>query len=170
MPSPIGHSLAGFTTACLLGATDPLSLGAAVLAANLADIDYPLRQRHGGPTHSLGAALLCGAGTGLLLLLVGHPLVPGFLLGALSYATHVLLDYLGKTPEDAEGGIPVFWPFTHRRFASRYHIFRTIVARKGAGSILPRLLNRSNAKAVLRELLLIGPVAVAGCVLSMLWR
>ena len=170
MPSPIGHSLAGFTTACLLGATDPLSLGAAVLAANLADIDYPLRQRHGGPTHSLGAAMLCGLGMGLLLLSVNHTLTLGFLLGALSYATHVLLDYLGKTPDDAEGGIPVFWPFTQRRFASKYHVFRTIVARKGGGSILPRLINRSNGKAVLREVMLIGPVAVATCVLGMLWQ
>ena len=167
MPSPVGHSLAGLTVAGALGVTDPLALGAAVLAANLPDIDYLIAGRHGGRSHSLGAAALCGAVTGLALLLFGFSFWAGCALGGLACASHVLLDYLGKTPEDADrGGIPVFWPLSRRPYASPRHFFRTIVARRGSGPMLPRLVNRSNVRALLREVAVLLPVALAAWALG----
>lgn len=161
MPSPVGHSLAGLAVAGALGTTGPAALVAALVAANLPDIDYLIAGRHGGRSHSLGASVLCGAASGLALLPAGWSLGMGFALGAAACASHVLLDYLGKTPEDAErGGIPVFWPVSRQHYASPRHVFRTIVARRGSGSILTRLVNRSNARAIVREGAILGPVVL----------
>lgn len=159
MPSPLGHSLAGFAVARLLGVHDLPNTARAVLAANLPDIDFALGLRHGGPTHSLGAALACGAVSALL---------PGrggagraFRLATVAYASHLLLDWLGKTPEDAQGGIPVAWPLSDRRTASPRHVFPTISTEGSDGPFVAQLVNRHNLRAGLYELAVLGPVALA---------
>ena len=158
MPSPIGHSLAGFAVARLLGVRDLPHTARAVLAANLPDVDFALGLSHGGPTHSLGAALACGAVSALL---------PGrggagraFRLATAAYTSHLLLDWLGKTPEGAGGGIPVIWPLSDWRTASPRHVFPTISTKGGDGPFVAQLINRHNLRAGLYELTLLGPIAL----------
>lgn len=131
MASPIGHAAVGLGAAAVVarvtGTPDSalLWLGTPV-ASLLPDFDLGLRpfglrgpKYHRNHTHSLAfvvVVLLVGwaAHVGL-----GAPLEPGLLLAwGAALATHPLLDVITTGPRVGRlgYGIPLFWPFSRRRF------------------------------------------------------
>ncbi len=166
MPSPLGHTLAGYALARLMAPGSRTGTVQTLTAANLPDLDYLVGfatgeggRAHGGPSHSLGAALLCGAAAGLLT--PGKRFGATFGLVTAAYTSHVLLDYLSKVApdeeDDSDEGVPLLWPLTSRRFAAPRQVFLTIetTGRRALTLRRPltlrRLLNRHNARALLRE-------------------
>ena len=129
MPSPIGHTLAGFAIG-LLARPDPSAspgqlqsspylfptLGA--LVAALPDADLLIPNFHRAATHSLGATalliILTAVVTGQVTGRVRWRLV---LLVAAAQGSHVLMDWLGADPT-SPAGVQAFWPFDSRFYIS----------------------------------------------------
>jgi len=128
MPSPIGHGLIGMSTAWTLiaGAERRLVLACAIVAM-LPDIDV-LFGAHRGATHSLGAVLLVTAGAATFAAQRGLPIARiGIACGA-AYASHLLLDWLGRD-SSAPSGIQAFWPISSRYYVSGADLFWEISRR-----------------------------------------
>jgi len=169
MPSPIGHSLAALairwigrpagvdpdrsTRARFLGA---LSL-ACVAVAVLPDVDLLFYRWHRTVTHSLGATLLvmiiAAVVTGKVTGRIGWRVV--LVLGA-AHASHVLLDWLG-VDELPPRGLQALWPFSHDWYISNWDVFLP-TERRSAMSLASIM---TNVRAVVREIAIIGPIAVA---------
>jgi inner membrane protein len=169
MPSPIGHSLAAFAIrwigrpaasdpdrsprARLIG---PLSL-ACVAVAVLPDVDLLFYRWHRTVTHSLGATLfvmiVAAVVTGKVTGRIGWRVV--LVLGA-AHASHVLLDWLG-VDELPPRGIQALWPFSHDWYISNWDVFLP-TERRDALSLASIL---TNIRAVVREIAILGPVALA---------
>jgi len=168
MPSPIGHALGALAAGWAVAAPEPKAgtsgraagawrpglrrAGLIVGVALLPDLDL-LVGVHSQWTHSIGAVVLVFfaawlAGRGR------HPRLAATL--ALAYATHPFLDWLGEdgTPPY---GVMAGWPFTDRYFHSGADLFTGISRRYW----LPDFLAH-NLAAVAREVILLGPFALAG--------
>lgn len=169
MPSPIGHTIAGLAVAELACEKGRRRTGQAVFFANAPDIDLlvgVIKKNpsgwHAHQTHSVGAALAAGVGAGLLARLAGRKFIPSFLESTGAYASHLLLDYLGKKQVD---GMPLLWPFTKRRWASEYAWFPTILSHSRERGFFAGLLLWHNLKAVAWEVGALLPVyLLARCV------
>jgi hypothetical protein len=147
LPSPLGHALGGFAAGWLIAPEAPAPLTdserertpflkraarwhrawlfAAVGVA--ADVDLVVGQ-HRFYTHSVGAVL---AAFGLTLLLTRGRATGRVRLSlavAASYASHVLLDWLGAD-SPAPRGILALWPLTSGHYISGLDIF-PVVSRK----------------------------------------
>lgn len=181
MPSPIGHALAGLTTAWLVQAAAGRDLstpsGAAcgpvahrlrravvilpavcVVLAVAPDFDLFLGN-HRMVSHSLGAALV----TGLAAAAVGRWLhVAGTRVGiacGLAVATHVILDWLGSDSSTPQG-VMALWPFSSAYTISGLDWFSNITRRYW----FPREFVRINLHALARELVILVPVT------ALAWR
>lgn len=134
-----------------------------MLLANAPDIDMlpglldrsrPPNAAHGKASHSLGAAIVTACVVG------GYDRVRGCSFwrrctrAATAYASHLFLDYLGKESKD---GMPLLWPLSDRRIASRHAWFRTIVSRGRERGFWLGLLTRRNLRAVVREVSVLLP-------------
>jgi inner membrane protein len=170
MPTPIAHGLAGY--AFLIFAEPKLAsdfrgnlkaMGTGFFFGSLADADFfvayyskhPVLQHHYF-THSIFFALLIGLTMYLVLraLRKSHPLRTAMILTAV-YGTHLLLDYFtndGSRPI----GIPLLWPLSHKHFIAPVEFFLSI--HRGSMDVL---FGPHNFKALLREILILGPFAVA---------
>jgi inner membrane protein len=160
MPSPIGHALGGIAAgAAVSGRAGWASLlGFAVLGA-MPDADFLLPIPHRGPTHSLGSAIL--------VFLVAWPALtwrrPAGWQGisaarlalaiAAAWGSHTLLDWLGADSSTPRG-VMALWPLATTYYVSGLDVFNNISRRYW----LPGFW-KVNAVAVLRELMLLGPVA-----------
>ena len=134
----------------------------AVFWANAPDVDMlvGLRKKnpgawHGHQTHSLGAALAAGVVAGALAKLSGGKFVPSFLESTGAYASHLLLDYLGKQTGD---GMPLLWPLSDRQWASDQAWFATITSRSRVRGFLLGLLSERNLRAAAWEVGSLLPV------------
>jgi membrane-bound metal-dependent hydrolase YbcI (DUF457 family) len=161
MPSPIGHALAGAIAGWVVdpapqgdrpAAFKRLALFAA--AGTAADLDL-LVGAHSGPTHGLGAALIAGVASWLILRAAGWRGSAGT-AGAMviAYGSHTLLDWLG-TDSSPPVGIMALWPFRRRYYESTLHVFMAISRRYW----LPEFWT-SNLHALGRELAILLPLAV----------
>jgi membrane-bound metal-dependent hydrolase YbcI (DUF457 family) len=173
MPSPLGHAIAGVAAGWLI-APGPararrgqiVRVAAFALAATVADLDL-LVGTHRGPTHSLAAAVLAGIATWVRLAagsgigpVKGHGLRVArdnrslrFALAiTAAYATHMLLDWLGADSSPPIG-IMALWPFNRQYYESPLHLFMAISRRYW----LPDFW-MLNARAIARELVILGPV------------
>lgn len=109
---------------------------------------------HSTHSHSIGAAAL---------ILAVARIVTGrwrWAMGAaVAYGSHILLDWLGNdtTPPI---GIMALWPFTSEFYESTFHLFMPISRRYWLSGFLTH-----NLTAVMRELIVIGPLA-----LFVFWR
>lgn len=171
MPSPLGHALAGLAIGWSAEALrrQPLRLGAgsslAVTCAALAvcpDLDLLYPPIHRKMTHSL---LAVGA-AGVLALVLSRRARPETastvsIACALGYGSHLLMDWLGGDTK-IPAGIQLLWPFSDQWFISTVGLFRATTL----GSFLTVPVIVSNVIAVLRELALMVPVALAAFV----WR
>ncbi|MBI2870625.1 MAG: metal-dependent hydrolase [Candidatus Omnitrophica bacterium] len=125
MPSPVGHSIAGW----LLGRRELKSAEGRrrfwllwvwiVFAANAADLDFlpgiyagQFKLYHHGMTHSLAWAAAFGAVSALVFKRCwGWSLKRGFMLCSFLYGSHILLDLFG-IDSDYPRGMQLFWPFS----------------------------------------------------------
>jgi membrane-bound metal-dependent hydrolase YbcI (DUF457 family) len=118
-----------------------------------ADLDL-LVGAHSGPTHGLGAAIIVGVATWLVLKMRGSSLGAGTACAsAIAYATHTLLDWLG-TDSSPPIGIMALWPFSRGYYESPLHVFMAISRRYW----LPEFWT-FNIYALARELLILVPIA-----------
>lgn len=162
MPSSVGHILAGLAVTRLAGGTLrddwPYVLMSAapdmdvvVSVVRKKPLDYRNRR-----SHSAGAALAAGTVTGILARLGGGRFLPAAAHGFACYASHLVLDYFGKETAD---GLPLLWPFSHRRLSARQPVFRTIYSYRDR--FFAGLLSRRNAAKVFRETAIVAPFVVA---------
>lgn len=155
MPSPIGHCLAGLSTTwvTLPRARWSLAIAGGILAA-LPDVDV-LLGGHRGSTHSLGAVVLVSAAAAAFAALRRLPIARVAAACGIAYASHLLLDWLGKDPA-APNGIMAFWPLSSRYYASGANLFLEISRRYWK----PDEFIFGNLRSIAWELALLLPVAV----------
>jgi inner membrane protein len=171
VPSPLGHALAAFAAgwagspaACRELPPDqtggvkglarrfrwPLSFAAVGLVADL-DLLFGIHSRY---THSLGGAAAAFAAAWLVLRgRFDRPAAAAFAL-ALSYASHVVLDWLASDTAPPLG-VMALWPFSRDFYLSPFPVFMGISRKYW----LP-LAWSQNAVSVAWELVLLAPVAV----------
>lgn len=164
MPSPVGHVLGGIASGVVVSGRSGwqyLILFAVLGAA--ADLDFLFPWPHRGPSHSIGATLIVFVI--VLTLALGRNAVRprskpplnatrlALAFGA-AYGSHVLLDWLGADTSTPHG-LMALWPFSQTFFISGLDVFNSVSRRYW----LPGFW-RANAVAVLREMVLLGPVAV----------
>ena len=150
MPTPVGHALAGLTTAWLCHsrrvAEGPLI--ACVVAAVAPDVDI-LFHSHRMYAHSIGAVLIVG----LVAWLVVRNWGAAFTIAA-AYGTHVLLDWLARDSAPPLG-LMALWPFSTRFYLSGADLFLEVSRRYWK----PDEFIWGNLKSVAWEVLLLAPVA-----------
>jgi inner membrane protein len=154
VPSPVGHALGGLAAGWFLAGRRPSPRRSAVgdavvfaVAGMAADLDL-LFVLHRGPTHGIGVACLVGI---VAYLATRRRRLAASVAAA--YASHTLLDWLG-TDTTAPIGIMALWPFSREYFESGLHLFQAISRRYW----LPEFWS-FNLIALLRELLILGPLA-----------
>ena len=164
MPTPVAHSLAGSTIALLSSGRRPLDgklFAASLVAASFADVDFGIgfligRNVHHYFTHSLGFTLLFAAAAYLLsrALARERPAFDALVLGV-SYFSHVLLDMLSEDTA-APYGLQLLWPLSGEFYISPVLVFDDIWR-----GTLAKLFGLHNWLAVGREVLMVGPPALA---------
>jgi hypothetical protein len=165
MPSPVGHLLAG--AAVYLAGTNKenrskAALGATLLGSIFPDFDFlpgiligePAAFHH-GISHSLAFAILYGA---LVFFLFSRcrlqtSAARAAYLGALAYASHVLLDLVGV--REGARTIPLFWPLADNKFGIDLSLFAHF-HHGGLQHGLWSVLRWDNLPAITRELAILG--------------
>ena len=177
MPTPIGHALGGVAAGCLVVAASVLApgprrrrhdverllarrgpwrglAGLACLAV-LPDVDL-LLGTHSGATHSVGAMLIAAAVAAAVAGAWARPARPYVAAAAAAaYGSHVLLDWLGTDPS-APRGVMALWPLTREFHLSDAHLFLRVCREYWLADCW-----WNNLRAVARELVILGPIAVA---------
>jgi len=174
MPSPIGHALAGITAAWTADlvpgdrawrtgpasaswykrAGNGLTLACGVLGA-APDLDL-LFDAHRTVTHSVAAVAFVALVAAAMAARADRPVTRVAAMCAAAYATHLLLDWLGMDTYPPRG-IQALWPFSHNWHISDTDLFRETARQRvfSAPSII------KNLQAIVQELAILGPVAVA---------
>jgi membrane-bound metal-dependent hydrolase YbcI (DUF457 family) len=174
MPSPIGHALAGLAVAWAADLvpgrrawrTAPTSgswfrragngLTLACVALAIApDLDH-LFVTHRTVTHSLSAVLFVGLSAAALAANAQRPVARVGLMCAAAYGTHLLLDWLG-TDYYPPRGIQALWPLSSEWFISGTDVFPQTLRQK----LLTPDVMMQNLKAIVQEILILGPAVVA---------
>jgi len=135
MPSPVGHSLAGY----IIHRAIP-SQGSGwqlmclyIFVTNAPDLDFipglflgnPSRYHH-GISHSLGFAVLFSIGLSLIRFLLRRDrFARNFGIFFLLYSSHLALDYL-STDASPPHGQPLLWPFSGTYYISSVAVFPDI--------------------------------------------
>jgi hypothetical protein len=107
----------------ITGVTLPIACG---VVAMVPDVDL-LITSHRTFTHSIGAVLVVGIATWLILR--RSPYATGWIFAiAAAYGSHLLLDWLGKD-SSRPIGLTVLWPFSSRFYISGLDLFREVSRR-----------------------------------------
>ena len=175
MPSPIGHALAGIAVAWTVDLVpgnrgwrrapargtwyERAGGGLTLLCAGLGaapDLDLVYPGHHRSFSHGLGAVLCVGLVAGMIAANAKRPVVRIAIMCTAAYASHLLLDWLGADTHPPYG-LQLLWPFDGHWFISGLDIFRQTELRRfwTSGPIV------TNARAILQELAILGPIAVA---------
>jgi len=144
MPSPIGHVLGALIVGQALA---PSALVMCAVAAIGPDVDF-LWGRHSMETHSVGAALLAGA----VAFAWKRDLRVAAAVSA-AWASHIVFDWLGSD-DTAPIGVMALWPFNSNFYFANAYLFEAITRRYWLDNFLTH-----NAWAVIKEILILGPVA-----------
>ena len=151
VPSPVGHALGGLIVGEVLA---PSALLLCAAAGVLPDIDFAWGG-HNQQTHSLGAAIIAG------LLVFAWKRSPRLAIAVtLSWASHVLFDWLGSD-DTPPLGVMALWPLNSNFYFADAFVFEAISRRYWLDNFIPH-----NAWAVIKEVLILGPIAV----IAFLWR
>ena len=151
MPSPVGHALGGLIVGELLA---PSALILCAVAGVLPDIDFAWGG-HNRETHSLGAALIAG---GIVYAWKRNARLA--IAVTLSWATHVLFDWLGSD-DTPPLGVMALWPLTSNFYFADAYVFEAISRRYWLDNFIPH-----NSWAVFKEVLILGPIAL----IAFQWR
>jgi len=173
MPSPIGHALAGLAAAWAADMvpgnrawrTAPASASWFERAGNglslacvglgmAADLDLGWIT-HRTVTHSIGAVAFAGIFAAALAANAHRPIARVTLMCAAAYATHLLLDWLAVDLSEPRG-IQALWPFRYEWFISGADLFQQTERRH----LLSAATMVKNARAILQEVVILGPVVV----------
>jgi inner membrane protein len=155
MPSPIGHMLAGAAAGLLVsGRRDASAVPVIVFALVAAAPDLDLLSGsvvHRGPSHSLAAAVLAGVAAWVLLARRDGRVQAAVAVAA-AYATHTVADWLSADTTPPMG-LMALWPLTNDYYVAPVPIFLAVSRRYWLAETW--LLN---LRAVIRELLILGPL------------
>jgi inner membrane protein len=159
MPSPVGHALAGLATGWLLLPAAPLVPGRTarllLVCAGLAvapDLDLVMTT-HRGASHSVAAAVVVAAAAWLVLRNRTPQAARIALACGAAYGSHVLLDWLGVDTSPPLG-VAAWWPFSTAYYQAPRPVFLAVSRRFHQ----PALFWLPNALALMRELLILGPL------------
>ena len=160
MPTPIGHALGGLAAAFLADSAarrqqfTPALLVASVAVAVAPDFDL-LVGAHRTYTHSLGATLIVGIASWLVLRgRVRHAMRASTILMA-AHGSHVLLDWMGKDTS-VPPGLAILWPLSSAYYISGWDLFGEISRRYW----LPEEFILGNLQALAWELMVLVPVVL----------
>jgi inner membrane protein len=181
MPSPIGHALSGIAfrqaRPGVFFAKPWHEVVFFLFLANLPDLDFlpgilagfPNTYHH-GIVHSLGFAVAAAAAGGWLF---HHFWKRSFrqvtVIIFLMYVTHLLLDYFAGDTKPPYG-MPLFWPFSNEYFLAPRPLFLNIVRSSRSNDFFSSLFNRHNLEAALREIMILGGIALAAWLLRRWWE
>lgn len=174
MPSPIGHAIAGMAVAWTSDlvpgdrswrtapegapwyrrAGNGLTLACAAIAV-APDLDL-LFVAHRTVTHSLSAVLFVGLFCAALAANAHRPIARVGWMCAAAYASHLFLDWLG-TDATPPHGIEALWPLSREWFISGTDVFRQTERRE----VWTSATMLKNVRAVVQEIAILGPTAVA---------
>jgi inner membrane protein len=107
-------------------------------------------------THSIGAVLLVAVFAAALAANAQRPVARVVLMCAAAYATHLFLDWLSVDLSKPRG-IQALWPFSFEWFISGIDLFGQTERRH----LWTSATLVTNLKAILQEVVLLGPPAVA---------
>ena len=180
MPSPVGHALAGLVVSWTADVVTPrsgaearrlsgtpaprswyeragggLTLACAVLAA-VPDVDLVSPPLHRAYTHSLGATLVVLVAAALFAWRTRRPIMRIALVCAIAYGSHLLLDWMA-TDHFFPYGIRALWPFDNGWYISGWDVFTQTERRQ----LFSRRTMGINVPAVIREIVLLAPIAAA---------
>jgi len=151
VPSPVGHALGGLIVGEVLA---PSALVICAVAGVLPDIDFAWGG-HNRETHSLGAALIAG------LVVLAWKRSPRLAIAVtVSWATHVLFDWLGSD-DTPPLGVMALWPLNTNFYFANAFVFEAISRRYWLDNFITH-----NAWAVIKEVLILGPLAI----IAFLWQ
>jgi hypothetical protein len=154
MPTPLGHALAGIAIAWVVDRRARVWLPfTAAAVATLPDLDI-LVNAHRNISHSLGAAAMAGSLAALVAVWWKLPAARVTAVCFLGYASHVLLDWLGKDSA-SPAGLPALWPLTGAYLVSGLDLFDEVSRRYWRFDEFVI----GNLWSVARELVILGPVA-----------
>jgi inner membrane protein len=171
MPSPIGHSIIGFTLHRLSdGPNEPFDwrkLALFVFAANAPDLDFipglligePDRFHHGA-SHSLAFGALFALVFGFLIHIMKVDSIRSsspILLGL--YLSHLGLDCL-SIDTAAPYGMPLFWPVSDTYYRAGITFLPDIRRDNSTTSFLISLFSAHNFRSVVAECILFLPVTL----------
>ena len=125
-----------------------------MFAAVLPDIDFAWGG-HNRETHSLGAAIIAG------LVVLAWKRSPRLAIAVtLSWATHVLFDWLGSD-DTPPIGVMALWPLNSNYYFANAFVFEAISRRYWLDNFITH-----NTWAVIREVLILGPIVIT----AFLWQ
>jgi inner membrane protein len=175
LASPIGHALAGYAIGRLATAgrtREGRQLVVACTVLALApDLDFLpgvlLAGRpalyHQGASHSLVVALAVSLAAAWLLVRDRRSFLRGFAALFAAYASHLALDWLGSDAREPIG-MPLLWPFSDATWSSPVAILpgihHAVAGRESSAEWLVDVLSLQNARALLIEALLVGPLVL----------
>ena len=174
MPSPIGHALAGVAVAWAVDLvpgdrrwrTAPETApwreragnGLTLLCAGLGaapDLDLAFVS-HRTMTHSLSAVVVVAVVAAAVTAGTGRPIARIALMCAGAYGSHLLMDWLGVDYYPPRG-IQLLWPINHEWYISDADVFRQTARLR----IFTRGPMMTNARAILQEIAILGPMLMA---------
>ena len=178
MPSPIGHALAacavyqGMAGASLAPRSWRTLLSYCV-AAGAPDFDFlpgfflgEPNRFHQGVSHSLGMALLFGAGIAFLSWWLRGRIAWRFVLVLFSlYCSHLLFDYLA-VDTGSPLGIPVWWPLSRQHYLSPLAVFFSINRGSSIEGFFAGVFIPHNFWAVVLEIAIFLPLIGLAMVVS----
>jgi inner membrane protein len=166
MPSPIGHSLAGYVIYRAIAVNRARSydwqyIALCILAANAPDLDFipglivgDLGRYHHGPSHSL----FFGVVFAIVLSIFCLRRLYIFLIAFTLYSSHLLLDYFVKDPSFPHG-VPLFWPFSDEYYMASFAFLRGVKYQPDlTESIQQVLLRGENVITIFTEVLFLLPL------------
>lgn len=174
MPSPLGHALGAVAVGWAIarpqnGRKALLAQTAALAVIGMApDLDL-LWGRHSYETHSIGAAIVAAAAVALVSAIRTNPQesyepswgvrtlgvrtnVMAFVVGAMTWLSHPVLDMLGADSSPPLG-VMFFWPLSDSFFIAPFAIFDAISRMWWRDDVWTH-----NFTAAGKELLILGPI------------
>lgn len=169
MPSPVGHALgavaAGWAVARPAASRRAFAVEVGILCALgvAPDLDL-LINRHSKETHSLGAAVIVATAAAFWRWPIADTRAWIWLTAFAAWLSHPLLDAL-SLDTSVPLGVMLLWPFSTSHFQTGWAVFDSIYRNyHEAGWFL------HNAIAVVREVVIVGPVAAGVWVLRRKWH
>ena len=172
MPSPVGHSLAGYLIYHLTQGParwHQWSLVALYLVvANAPDLDFipgllvgDAGRYHHGITRSMGFAAFFGFFFSMFLYLYKRAAIRrNFTIFFCLYLSHVVLDYFSMD-SSAPYGVPVYWPIDGQYYIASFTLFSDITRVSSSGAtFFSSLFSMHNLWSVCVELVVFLPLVL----------